>query len=235
MKDASTPEPLESGRRLAQYEIQSRLGAGGMGAVYLAHDSTLNRNVALKVLIKDQVDSAARITREAQAASALNHPNIVTVYEIGSAGGVDFIAMEHIEGETLTRVIGRNPSLREALPLAIQIADALATAHAIGIVHRDLKPGNIMVTTRRLVKVLDFGLAKVAPAGNPETRETQTMSELSSIAGTAAYMSPEQAEGKDVDTRTDIFSFGCVLYELFTKHRAFQQETEMGTLAAVVS
>src|SRR5262252_1085570 len=143
MSDAPTPE-LEPGRRLGQYEIRSRLGAGGMGTVYLAHDSSLNRLVALKVLNHDPsgaLESRARLLREAQAASALNHPNIVTVYEIGSEEGIDFIAMERIEGETLSKIIGRGPALREMLQVAIQVADALAAAHSSGSVHRDLKPG----------------------------------------------------------------------------------------------
>jgi len=238
MSDVPSQENLAPGRRLGQYEIQARLGAGGMGAVYLAHDSRLNRLVALKVLspaVGEGLDAKMRLAREAQAASALNHPNIVTIYEIGSEDGVDFIAMEHVEGETLVKALGRRPPLREALAMAIQVADALAAAHTAGIVHRDLKPGNIMVTRRRLVKVLDFGIAKVTTGGNPETRATVTMAGPSSVAGTFAYMSPEQAEGKEVDTRSDIFSFGCVLYEMITRRRAFQGETEVGTLAAVVA
>jgi len=238
MSDAPTPDALDPGRRLGPYEIQSRLGTGGMGAVYLAFDSRLNRLVALKVLNPEQLDEPAaqgRLAREAQAASALNHPNIVTIYEIGSEAGVDYIAMERVEGETLSRLIVRKPALRDVLGLAIQIADALASAHAAGIVHRDLKPGNVMVTGRRLVKVLDFGIAKFTPEGSPETRATVTMPRQSVVAGTWAYMSPEQAEGKHIDSRSDIFSFGCVLYEMLTRHRAFQGETEVGTLAAVVA
>ncbi|HTS60440.1 MAG TPA: protein kinase [Candidatus Acidoferrales bacterium] len=238
MNPTPHPETLGPGRRLGHYEIQSRLGLGGMGAVYLAFDSRLNRAVALKVLNPDLSEGTGvqlRLAREAQAASALNHPNIVTIYEIASDQGVDFIAMERVEGETLAKVIARRPGLREALGIAIQIADALAAAHSAGIVHRDLKPSNVMVTGRRLVKVLDFGIAKVTPAGSPETRATMTMPHQTGVAGTWAYMSPEQAEGKDVDSRSDIFSFGCVLYEMFSRQRAFQAETEVGTLAAVVA
>jgi serine/threonine protein kinase/Tol biopolymer transport system component len=237
MAGEPTSETLEPGRRLGHYEIQSRLGSGGMGAVYQARDTRLNRPVAIKILTQHDQDEIgrSRIAREAQAASALNHPNIVTVYEIGCEDGIEFIAMERIDGETLTRLIGRRLPLREALSIAIQIADALAAAHAAGIVHRDLKPGNIMVTGRRLVKVLDFGIAKVTPLGNPETRATQTMATPGQAAGTLAFMSPEQAEGREVDGRSDIFSFGCVLYEMLTAHRAFQQDTDVGTLAAVVA
>ena len=229
---------MDPGRRLGHYEIQAKLGAGGMGTVYQALDTRLNRAVALKVLSPDRFDGTAgrgRLIREAQAASALNHPNIVTVYEVGHDAGVDFIAMERVEGRTLGALAARRPPLRQTLPIAIQIADAIAAAHAAGIVHRDLKPGNIMVTERGLAKILDFGIAKVAAAGDSESNATQTLTLSGQILGTVAYMSPEQAAGQDVDWRSDIFSFGCVLYEMITARRAFREDTEMATLAAVIA
>src|ERR1035437_8171940 len=238
MSCPTVTEGMDPGRRLGHYEIQAKLGAGGMGTVYQALDTRLNRAVALKVLSPDRFDGTAgrgRLIREAQAASALNHPNIVTVYEVGHDAGVDFIAMERVEGRTLGSLTTRRLPLRETLPVAIQIADALPAAHTAGIVHRDLKPGNIMVTERGLVKILDFGIAKVAAAGDTESNATQTLTMSGRILGTVAYMSPEQAEGKDVDWRSDVFSFGCVLYELITAHRAFRGDSDMATLAAVLA
>ena len=238
MSSPTVSAGMEPGRRLGHYEIQSKLGAGGMGTVYQALDTRLNRTVALKVLSPDRWEGTAgrgRLMREAQAASALNHPNIVTVYEIGHDAGVDFIAMERVEGRTLGELAVHRLTLREALPIAIQIADAMAAAHAAGIVHRDLKPGNIVVTERGLAKILDFGIAKVRAAGDAESNATQTLTLSGQIVGTVAYMSPEQAAGQDVDWRSDIFSFGCVLYEMITGRRAFQGDSDMATLAAVLA
>src|ERR1035437_3891820 len=238
MSSPTASETMDPGRRLGHYEIQARLGAGGMGTVYQALDTHLNRAVALKVLSADRWEGTTgrgRLMREAQAASALNHPNIVTVYEIGHDAGVDFIARERGEGSPLGKFAARRPPLRETLPIAIQIADAMAAAHAAGIVHRDLKPANIMVTERGLAKVLDFGIAKVSAAGDAESNATQTLTLSGHILGTAAYMSPEQAEGKELDWRSDIFSFGCVLYEMITARRAFREETDLSTLAAVIA
>src|ERR1035441_9502962 len=238
MSSPTVSAGMEPGRRLGHHEIQSKLGAGGMGTVYQALDTRLNRTVALKVLSPDRWEGTAgrgRLMREAQAASALNHPNIVTVYEIGHDAGVDFIAMERVEGRTLGELAARRLPLREALQIAIQIADAMAAAHAAGIVHRDLKPGNIMVTGRGLAKILDFGIAKVNAAGDAESSATQTLTLSGQIVGTVDYMSPEQATGQDVDWRSDIFSFGCVLYETITARRAFHEETELATLAAVLA
>ncbi|MDE3167676.1 MAG: PD40 domain-containing protein [Acidobacteriota bacterium] len=231
MNSAPPAEPLEPGRRLGPYEIQARIGRGGMGHVYQALDQRLHRIVALKIL---SGEAAGHALREAQAASALNHPNIVTVYEVGSLEGLEYIAMERVEGAGIARR-GARLSLRDALHYAAQIADALAAAHAAGIVHRDLKPGNIMVTSRGLVKVLDFGIAKITglPASSDEI--TRTLTSPGVVIGTFSYMSPEQAEGKDVDARSDIFSFGCVLYELVTGRRAFDAETTVATLAAVLA
>ena len=201
MNSPTASETMNPGRRLGHYEIQARLGSGGMGTVYQALDTRLNRVVALKVLSPDQLEGTSgrgRLMREAQAASALNHPNIVTVYEVGHDQGVDFIAMERVEGQTLGELAARRPQLREILLVAIQIADAIAAAHAAGIVHRDLKPGNIMVTDRGLVKILDFGIAKIAAGGDAESNSTQTLTMSGRILGTVAYMSPEQAEGKEI-------------------------------------
>jgi Tol biopolymer transport system component/tRNA A-37 threonylcarbamoyl transferase component Bud32 len=230
------------GRTISHYEITEKLGEGGMGVVYKARDTRLKRFVALKVLPAEKVTDAERKQRfiqEARSASALNHPNIVTVYDIGQVDGVDFIAMEYVEGKTLDELIGRKGlKLNETLKYCIQMADALAKAHAAGIVHRDLKPSNVMVTPDGLVKVLDFGLAKLsesaAPGPEDPTLTAAPATELGHVVGTAAYMSPEQAEGKKVDARSDIFSFGSVLYEMLTGRRAFRRDTPSLTLAAIL-
>jgi serine/threonine protein kinase len=230
------------GRTISHYRIEEKLGEGGMGVVYKARDAHLDRPVAIKVLPPERVADAERKRRfvqEAKAASALNHPNIITIYDIDSFEGADFIAMEYVAGQSLDRLIGHQGlALREALRCAIQIADALAAAHEGGIVHRDLKPGNVMVTEKGQVKLLDFGLAKLAePLESDELAATQSMRPKTvegAILGTVAYMSPEQAEGKKVDRRSDIFSFGSVLYEMVTGRRAFQGETRVSTLAAIL-
>src|SRR5881296_1611655 len=219
----------------------SKLGEGGMGVVYKAVDVHLDRPVALKVLPPEAVadpERKKRFVQEAKAASALNHPNIVTIYEIGTTDGVDFIAMEFVPGKTLADWIGRKllgPA--QVLKCSVQMADALAKAHTIGIVHRDFKPANIMVTNEGLVKLLDFGLAKLTERGG-ESEFTASMrsprTEEGTIIGTVAYMSPEQAEAKNVDTRSDVFSFGSVLYEMATGRRAFQGETKISTLSAIL-
>jgi eukaryotic-like serine/threonine-protein kinase len=237
-------------KTLSHYEIQEPIGEGGMGVVYRAVDTRLGRPVAVKLLRADgavSVESRKRFMHEARAASALNHPHIITIYDIGEEHGLDFIAMEYVAGTSLAQTIAQGrPSVDDCLQLAIQIADALAAAHAAGIVHRDLKPANIMVTDKGSVKVLDFGLAKlVEPAdGNsmdqpittgtsPSDSHPQTQE--GTILGTAAYMSPEQAEGKTADARSDVFSFGAVLYELITGRRAFTGSTKVVTLAAVLT
>ena len=213
-----------------------------MGVVYKARDTHLDRFVAIKVLPPDTVadsERKQRFVQEAKAASSLNHPNIITIYDIGQAEGVDFISMECVTGKTLDRLIPRRGMrLNEFLKCALQIADALARAHSAGIVHRDLKPGNIMVNEHGLVKVLDFGLAKLteaAPAdGDEATRTMRPTTEEGKIVGTVAYMSPEQAQGKKVDARSDIFSFGSVLYEMVTGEKAFHGDTKASTLAAIL-
>jgi serine/threonine protein kinase len=231
---------LTAGQQVSHYQIQEKLGEGGMGAVYRAYDTQLRRAVALKVLPPEYAsdpERRSRLLREARAASALNHPNIVNIYEVGSDNGVDFIAMEFIEGKSLHDIIpARGLPLGKALDYAVQIASGLAKAHAAGVVHRDLKPGNIMLTGPAsghpgLVKLLDFGLARRVELG--EGHDT-TLTMEGAILGTPAYMSPEQAQGKPADARSDVFSFGSVLYQMVTGHRAFEKDSHISTLAAVV-
>jgi Tol biopolymer transport system component/tRNA A-37 threonylcarbamoyl transferase component Bud32 len=236
---------LLTGTRLGAYEVGERIGAGGMGVVYKARDTRLDRFVALKVLRPDLVASAERTGRfvqEAKAASALNHPNIVTVHDIIGADGVDVIVMEFVEGKTLDQLIARGGlRLKDLLHYATQAADALAKAHAAGIVHRDLKPSNIMVTGDGLVKILDFGLAKLSTgigstgASDLTTMPGEVQTSEGLVVGTPAYMSPEQAEGKPVDARSDIFSFGAVLYEMATGVPVFRRDSTASTLAAVLT
>jgi Tol biopolymer transport system component/predicted Ser/Thr protein kinase len=230
------------GSTLGHYRVLEKLGEGGMGVVYKAQDLHLDRLVALKVLPAEKVadpQRKARFIQEAKAASALNHPHIVHVYDTDQAEGVDFIAMEYVAGRTLDQVIPRHGMrLPEALKLAAQLADALARAHAARIVHRDLKPGNVMVSAEGQAKVLDFGLAKLTEAepltDNEPTRTLKPVTEQGTIVGTVAYMSPEQAEGKAVDARSDIFSFGAVLYEMLTGRQAFAEESKTSTLGAII-
>jgi len=230
------------GQTISHYRIVEKLGEGGMGVVYKARDTRLDRFVVIKVLPAEKVADSERkdrFVKEAKAASSLNHPNIITIYDIGEAEGVDFIAMEFVSGKTLDQLISRHGMrLNEALKCSVQIADALARAHSAGIVHRDLKPGNIMVNDYGLVKVLDFGLAKLTEAtlnsGDDSTRTLRPTTEEGKIVGTVSYMSPEQAEGKKVDARSDIFSFGAVLYEMVTGGQAFHGDTKASTLAAIL-
>jgi len=235
---------LSAGTRLGPYETLEPLGAGGMGEVYRARDTRLGREVAIKVLPPSRLcdpTRRARFVQEARAASALNHPHIVTIHEIESAEGLDFIVMELVPGRTLDALIPR-PGMRlgEALRIAIPLADALAAAHAAGIVHRDLKPANVMVTPEGVAKILDFGLAKLTQTEGTSSEDAPTLdaqaklSRVGTVAGTPAYMSPEQASGGTVDTRSDIFSFGAVLYEMVTGRRAFPGTTSAQTLAAVL-
>ena len=239
--DSAEPKlRLRPGSLLGHYRIRKKLGAGGMGWVFEAFDEKLLRLVAIKVLPPGRIDDnlRKRLAREAQAASGLNHPNIVTVYEVGREDNMDFIAMERIAGRTLRELIGKKGlDGRSAIQQAVQIADSLAAAHEAGIVHRDLKPANIMVTERGLVKVLDFGLAKmnVASVANAEDTGEASLTKPGGVVGTISYMSPEQAEGKDVDTRSDIFSFGAVVYEMMTGRQAFHEDSAMATLAAVLN
>ena len=234
---------LQPGATLGPYEILSLIGAGGMGEVYRARDPRLNREVAIKVLPADRVgdeDRRRRFVQEAHAASALNHPHIITIHEIEAADGNDFIVMEYVRGKSLDALIPRHGMrLGEVLRIAIPVADALAAAHARGIIHRDLKPANVMVGADGAVKVLDFGLAKLIGREDAEEAELTHTADVAlsvpgTIAGTAAYMSPEQATGATVDARSDIFSFGAMLYEMVTGVRAFAGASTADTLAAVL-
>ena len=227
---------LESGTQLQHYEIVKQIGAGGMGEVFLAKDTNLNRKVALKLLaahITEEQNGISRFRQEAFATSALNHPNIVTIYEIGKWRGRDFIVTEYIEGETLReRLRGRRFSASEAVSVALQIASALAAAHGAKIVHRDIKPENVMIREDGLIKILDFGIAKYRPAEKGQKTFIET--EAGEIIGTAAYMSPEQARGLTVDARTDIWSLGVILYEMLEGRLPFDGETKADRLAAIL-
>jgi len=230
--------PLSPGTRLGRYEIRSKIGEGGMGEVYLAQDTKLDRKIALKILpaaVASNRDRMWRFVLEAKAAAALNHPNIAHIYEIGETDGAHFIAMEYVDGVTLNEKIHREKTpLGKLLKYLTQVAEGLAKAHAAGIVHRDLKPDNIMIARDDYAKILDFGLAKLiepqmasgadgAPSGEAATAILAQHSTPGMIMGTAGYMSPEQAQGKvrEIDHRSDIFSFGCILFEAATGRKAF--------------
>ncbi len=233
--------------RLSHYRIIKKLGSGGMGEVFLAEDTVLGRQIALKLLPQQHTQDEERLQRfekEAKAASALNHPNILTIHEVGEEQSRHFIATEFIDGETLRALLKRSGSIdiRAALDIAIQIASALSAAHVAGIVHRDIKPENIMLRRDGYVKVLDFGLAKLIEPETPESDDSKDPT-LSAVAhtrsgvvlGTTHYMSPEQASGNQVDARSDIFTFGAVLYEMVSGQRAFQGNSMIEILAAVLN
>ena len=235
---------IAAGTRFGRYEIRSQIGEGGMGAVYLAQDTQLDRAIAFKILTADVARDQQRLHRflqEARAASSLSHPNVAHIYEIGEADGTHFIAMEYVEGVELGRKIAGHPlAVSEILDIAIQIADALDEAHTKGITHRDIKSSNIMIAARGRVKVLDFGLAKLAlPAGtNDRTSDSQLATRVKTspgiVMGTVNYMSPEQAMGREVDHRTDVFSFGVVLYEMATGRLPFTGETITETIDRII-
>src|SRR5437867_2611205 len=242
---ARTVMRLAPGARLGPYEILSLVGAGGMGEVYRARDPKLNRDIALKILLEREAadpQRRARFAREAQNVAALNHPNIVTIYSVEEADGIAFLTMEFVAGRPLRELIPKGGMpLERLLTIAVPLADALNAAHARGITHRDLKPANIMVGVDGRVKVLDFGLAKLhepEPESVPVVLTSFPTAEHATgegrIVGTAAYMSPEQAEGKPLDHRTDIFSLGVILYEMATGERPFQGDTTISVISSIV-
>jgi DNA-binding winged helix-turn-helix (wHTH) protein len=249
-EEAQRLTTINPGMQLGRYEILSQVGVGGMGEVYLANDSQLERRVALKLLSSEYTDNQQwlrRFNHEAKAASALNHPNILTIHEIGQTGGRHYIATEYIEGQTLRQQMsclpaGKSMKLSQALNIAIQIASALSAAHAAGIVHRDIKPENVMVRPDGYIKVLDFGLAKNIRRGPGRMGETRSsilslsnlVTDPGTVMGTVTYMSPEQARGLDVDGRSDIFSLGILLYELVAGRPPFEGPTPSDVMVAIL-
>ena len=233
-------EPLLPGATIGSYKVVARVGRGGMGDVYGARDMRLDRMVAIKVLpgeVAQDPDRLSRLEREAKLLASVNHPNICTIHEIGSRDGQPFIVMEFVEGETLDRRLAAGRlEMSEILDIAVQVADALEAAHAREIVHRDLKPANLMVTPRGQVKMLDFGLAKIERSGSHAPSEDITAQTMpGTLMGTVRYMSPEQALGRDVDHRSDIFSFGVVLYEMVSGHPPFAGSTVIETINQIIN
>src|SRR5512138_2621720 len=241
---------LAAGTQLGRYEIRSKIGEGGMGEVYLAQDTELDRKVALKILPADVSSNRNRIdrfVREAKSAAALSHPNIAQIFEIGKDAGTHFIAMEFIDGQTLReKIYSESTELRKLLRYLQHAAEGLAKAHAAGIVHRDLKPDNIMVTRDGHAKILDFGLAKLVEAqqaqsdkeiGDATTVNLRYHSQPGTVLGTVGYMSPEQALGRvtEIDHRSDIFSFGCILFEVATDRSAFEGKDPLDSLNRIVN
>jgi len=234
---------VNPGTRLGRYEIRAKLGEGGMGEVYLARDGKLNRDVAIKVLpaaLSKDPDRLRRFEQESQAAGALNHPNILAVYDVGTHDDAPYIVSELLEGESLKKRLDDGPlPHRKAIDYAVHIAQGLAAAHDKGIIHRDLKPDNLFITSDDRVKILDFGIAKLvspisedAPQTEIATRKVQT--DPGTVIGTVGYMSPEQVRGKHIDHRSDIFSLGAVLYEMLSGQRAFRRENAVETLNAIL-
>src|SRR5262245_18292171 len=220
------------GKTISHYQVLSLLGAGGMGEVYLARDPRLDRTVALKILpgdLAENLERMQRFAREARAASALNHPNVATIYDVGESDGIHYIVIEHVDGETIAARIGGQPlAPRDVIDIVVQVADALDVAHAKGITHRDIKPANLMLTARGHVKVLDFGIAKMTPGDEPKQRDdwsVEPRTAVGSVIGSGPYMSPEQAAGRHVDPRSDIFSLGVVIYQMATGQLPFSGAT----------
>src|SRR5688572_13220378 len=232
--------PLSPGHRLGAYTVVELLGAGGMGEVYRAHDARLGRDVALKVLRHafNDPEGLARFIREARTAGGLNHPNIISVFDVGAEDGRPFVVTEVLEGETLRARLDRGPlPFRKAVEYGTQIAQALDAAHGRGISHRDVKPANAFITSEGRIKLLDFGIAKLTEREADALSQESTAAEESKsgvIRGTAGYMSPEQVLGQPVDHRTDIFALGAVLYEMFTGARAFHRPSSVQTMTAVL-
>ena len=230
------------GKKIQQYQFVEKLGAGGMGEIYKALDTRLNRTVAIKVLPSAKSgdpERRRRFLQEAQSASSLNHPSIITIHDVISDGDTEYMVMEYVTGKTLNDLIPKE-GLRvpQAVKYGLQMSDALAAAHAAGIIHRDLKPANIMVTDAGFVKILDFGLAKLTDRSVELHDNTQTMGAPltveGAILGTVSYMSPEQAQGMKLDTRSDIFSFGAVMFEMITGRRAFEGGSSLSTLSSIL-
>src|SRR5712691_324373 len=236
---------LLCGTRLGPYEIVAPIGAGGMGEVWRARDTRIGREVAIKILppafVLDR-DRLRRFEQEARAAGTLNHPNLVTIYDFGAEASTPYVAMELLEGETLREKMQLNGDavrlpMRKAIDYSVQIANGLAAAHDKGIVHRDLKPENIFITKDGRAKILDFGLAKLTPGrdnGNTNARTQQRDTSPGTVVGTAGYMSPEQVRGQPVDHRSDIFSFGAILYEMLSGRRAFRGDSSVETMNAIL-
>src|SRR6516165_850776 len=240
--------PLSSGSKLGPYEIVAPVGAGGMGEVYRARDTRLDRTVAVKILpehLSDSAEARQRFDREARAISSLNHPNICALYDVGHQNGSDYLVMEFLDGETLAQRLAKGPlSPEQVLKYGIEICAGLEQAHKSGVVHRDLKPGNIMLT-KSGAKLMDFGLAKSATAGGPPSSSLamtlsgpsadQSLTARGMVVGTFQYMSTEQIEGKEADARSDIFALGAVLYEMATGKRAFTGKTQASIVAAILA
>jgi len=224
------------GTRIGRYKLLRVVGEGGMGVVYLAHDTRLVRSVAIKSMppgLMDNATARTRFTREAKLLASLNHPNIAAIHDIVEQEALGYLILEYVPGETLAERITKGPlKLQEALTIALQIAEAMAAAHEQNVIHRDIKPGNIKITPDGRVKVLDFGLAKASVSEDKNVGTTVT--QPGRVMGTPAYMSPEQARGKDADHRTDIWSFGCIMYEMLTGHLPFEGETAADTLARII-
>src|SRR6516164_8641870 len=231
---------LTAGTILGQYEIRSPLGAGGMGEVYRAHDTRLDRDVAIKVLpeyLTTDPERLRRFEQEARATAALNHPNILAVYQMATDNGISYLVEEMLEGETLRERLRRGPiPLRKAIDYAVQIAHGLAAAHDRGIVHRDLKPENLFITKDGRVKILDFGLARLSPKDASGLEATQPLgTEPGMVMGTAGYMSPEQVRGLTADHRSDIFALGTILYEMVTGKQTFRKPTSAETMTSILN